>query len=64
MYDNCTAYTQSITSQYPDARVTSVNNVTVLVRGGPGTLNLPITNVVSGQQGAPLVGFYILGYRV
>lgn len=27
--------------------------------GGPGTLSLPINDVVSGQQGVPLIGFGI-----
>lgn len=63
MYDNCSSYTQSITSRYPDARVTTVNNVTVLVRGGPGTLQLPIDDLFTKQQGAAPRGLQGVGQK-
>ncbi|KAK9842248.1 hypothetical protein WJX81_002584 [Elliptochloris bilobata] len=50
VYDNCTSYTSAVTARYPRTIVTSVNNVTVLVRGGPDTLRLPVTNPGSEHQ--------------
>lgn len=51
MYDNCTDYTAVISARYPGTRVDSVNNLTVLIRGGPDTVQLPVTTVGSEQQG-------------
>lgn len=51
VYDNCVNYTAAITAQYPGTRVDSVNNLTVLVRGGPDTVQLPVHTVGTQQQG-------------
>jgi len=54
VYNNCSAYAAAVVTAYPRTRVTSVDNVTVVARGGPDSVQLPVTRVGSQppQQGA------------
>ncbi len=54
VYNNCSDYAAAVVKAYPRTRVTSVDNVTVVARGGPDSVQLPVTRVGSQppQQGA------------
>jgi len=54
VYNNCSDYAAAVVKSYPRTHVTSVNNVTVVARGGPDSVQLPVTRVGSQppEQGA------------